>query len=280
MPRPPSAPSSDRSVGQLERSGRGIAVTGPDQPLVRAVRDALASAADPDRAPAMRAYMRSTLPFRGVPKPTRVAVLRPVLAAHPPRDRATWEATVATLYDDARYREERYAALALLDVRAARRWRDPGLVPLLEHLVVVGAWWDLVDEIAARHVAPLHRAWPTELAPVIRRWSVSEQLWLRRTAVLSQLGSGAETDRELLADVIEASSTSREPFLRKAIGWALRDLARRDPAWVTAYLSAQGSHLSPLSRREAAKHLPVDRASAATAPTSAATPVRRGITDG
>jgi 3-methyladenine DNA glycosylase AlkD len=264
----------------FESSGRGVTVTGPDQTLVRAVRDALASAADPDRATAMRAYMKSVLPFRGVSKPARVAVLRPVLAASPPRDRATWEATVATLYDDAGYREERYAALALLDVRAARPWRDPDLVPLLEHLVVVGAWWDLVDEIAARQVAPLHRAWPTELAPVIRRWSVSEHLWLRRAALLSQLGSGAGTDRVLLADVIEANAASRELFLRKAIGWALRDLARRDPVWVTAYLGAQGSRLSPLSRREAAKHLPVDRTSAETTRTRAATPVRHAITDG
>ena len=111
----------------------------PDHQLVTAVRDALAGAADPARAPDMQAYMKSTLPFRGVPKPVRVRVLRPVLAAHPVTDRGVWEATIRRLYDDAHYREERYAALAVLDVRAARAWRDPDLVPLLEHLVVTGA---------------------------------------------------------------------------------------------------------------------------------------------
>jgi 3-methyladenine DNA glycosylase AlkD len=84
---------------------------------------------------------------------------------------------------------------------------------------------------------------------------VHQDLWLRRTAVLSQLGSTLDTDRELLADVIDANADSREFFLRKAIGWALRDLAHRDPEWVRAFLASRGDRLSPLSRREAAKHL-------------------------
>ena len=113
--------------------------------------------------------MKSAMPFLGVAKPERTAALRPVWAAHPPRDRASWEATVRALYDEATHREERYAALALLTVRASRPWHDVGLVPLLEHLVVTGAWWDLVDEVAGRTVAPLHRALPEAMAPVIRR---------------------------------------------------------------------------------------------------------------
>ena len=226
-----------------------------DRELVDAVRAALRTAADPSRAPAMQAYMKSEMPFLGVAKPERTAVLRPVWAAHPPRDRASWEATVRALYDEATHREERYAALALLTVRASRPWHDVGLVPLLEHLVVSGAWWDLVDEIAGRTVAPLHRALPEAMAPVIRLWAVHDDLWLRRTAVLSQLGSKLDTDRELLAEVIDANADSREFFLRKAIGWALRDLAHRDPEWVRAFLDSRGDRLSPLSRREAAKHL-------------------------
>ena len=223
--------------------------------LVREVRAALHEAADPSRAPAMRAYMKSAMPFLGVAKPARTSALRPVLAAHPPTERASWEATVRTLYDEAAYREERYAALAVLTVRQARRWHDADLVPLLEHLVTAGGWWDLVDEVAGRTLAPMHRAHPHELAPVIRGWAVHDDLWLRRTAVLSQLGSGLDTDRDLLAEVIDANSGSPEFFLRKAIGWALRDLAHRDPGWVRAFLAARGDRLSPLSRREAAKHL-------------------------
>lgn len=226
----------------------------PDHDLVAEVRAALRAAADPSRAPAMQAYMKSALPFLGVPKPERTAALRPVWAAHPPTDRAGWEATIRQLYDEAAYREERYAALALLRVRPARGWHDVGLVPLVEHLVVAGAWWDLVDEVAGQTVAPLRRARPGDLAPVIRGWAVHDDLWLRRTAVLSQLGKG-DVDRELLAELVDANAASPEFFLRKAIGWALRDLAHRDPDWVRGFLDSRGDALSPLSRREAAKHL-------------------------
>jgi 3-methyladenine DNA glycosylase AlkD len=226
-----------------------------DLDLVAAVRHALRDAADPSRAPAMQAYMKSAMPFLGVPKPERTRALRPLLAAWRPAGRGTWEATVRVLYDEAQHREERYAALAVLDAQVARPWRDVGVVPLVEHLVTEGAWWDLVDEVAGRTVAPLHRADPAAWAPVIRGWSVHDDLWLRRTAVLSQLGSGTATDTVLLTEVVAANAGRPEFWLRKAIGWALRDLAHRDPDWVRGYLAEHGDALSPLSRREAAKHL-------------------------
>ncbi len=228
-------------------------MTAPDRGLIADVRSALGASADPERAPAMQVYMKSDLPFLGVAKPARVAALRPVWAAHPLADRAVWEATVRELYDGAGFREERYAALALLDV--GRRWRDPELVPLIEHLVVEGAWWDLVDEVAGRTVSPLRRAFPAEMDPVVRAWSASDDLWLRRTSVLSQLNARGDVDRELLADMCLAASPSAEFFLRKAIGWALRDLAHRDPTWVRAFVAEHEAELSPLSRREALKNL-------------------------
>ncbi len=228
-------------------------MTQPDLALVAAIRDALRGAAEPERAEDMRAYMKSELPFLGVAKPARTAALRPVLRDLP-LDRPTWEATVRALYDQATFREERYAALALLAAKVGRRWHDPDLVPLLEHLVVTGAWWDLVDETAGKHVAPTHRAHPAAMAPVLRGWSVHDDLWLRRTAILGQLGSGPATDRDLLVDVIAPNLERPEFWLRKAIGWALRELAHRDPDWVRAYVDATPS-LSQLSRREATKHL-------------------------
>jgi 3-methyladenine DNA glycosylase AlkD len=89
---------------------------------------------------------------------------------------------------------------------------------------------------------------------VIRRWARVEDLWLRRTAVLSQLGSGSATDLDLLAEVIEANAASPEFFHRKAIGWALRDLAHHEPDWVEAFAESHPG-LSPLSRREALRNL-------------------------
>jgi len=224
-----------------------------DAGLVDAVRAALAAAADPSRAPAMQAYMKSEMPFLGVTTPMRAAALKPVWAAHPPLDRAIWEASVLELYDGARFREERYAALALLE--RPRGWRDAALVPLVEHLVVEGAWWDLVDVVASRTVSPLRRADPGAWDPVVRRWARSDDLWLRRTSVLSQLGARGQVDRDLLAEVVLAAAPSSEFFLRKAIGWALRDLAHRDPAWVSAFVAEHAAELSALSRREACKNI-------------------------
>jgi len=227
--------------------------TAPDPALLAAVRAALREAADPSRAPAMQAYMKSALPFYGVARPQRDAALKPVWAAHPPADRGTWEASVRALYDDAAFREERYAALALL--AREKRWRDPDAVPLIEHLVVAGAWWDLVDVVASRTVSPLRRADPGAWDPVVRRWARSDDLWLRRTSVLSQLGARGQVDRDLLAEVVLAAAPSSEFFLRKAIGWALRDLAHRDPAWVSAFVAEHAAELSALSRREACKNI-------------------------
>ena len=90
---------------------------------------------------------------------------------------------------------------------------------------------------------------------MILAWAVDEDLWLRRTAVLSQLGHGADTDLDLLMFAIEHNLDDSSFWLRKATGWALRQYARTDPVWVRAYVDQLGGRLSGLSRREATKHL-------------------------
>ncbi len=110
-------------------------------------------------------------------------------------------------------------------------------------------------------------AHPDEVAPVIREWAVADDLWVRRTAIICQVGAKDRCDQALLAEAIEAnldgstrttpavSPYGREFFIRKAIGWALRDHARADPDWVVAFVDAHEDQLSGLSRREALKHL-------------------------
>jgi 3-methyladenine DNA glycosylase AlkD len=124
---------------------------------------------------------------------------------------------------------------------------------------VTGAWWDLVDTIASHHVREILERFPGEVTPLLERWAVDDDLWLRRTAMLSQLGRKSATDVELLRIVLESnledSLHGREFFIRKALGWALRDHARTDPDWVRAFVTEHESRLSGLSRREALKHL-------------------------
>jgi len=226
-----------------------------DAALVSSVRRALADAGDPDIAVGQQAYMKSEMPFRGVPAPVLKAVLRPFLRSYAPIDRAAHEATLLELWDGAGHREERYAALAFARHRRASGWLDPDALELHRHLVVTGAWWDLVDEIAAHLVGSVVADHRPAATPVLMSWALDGDPWVRRTAVLCQLRHRADTDVDLLRTAIEANVDDRSFWLRKAIGWALREYAKTDPAWVRAEVARLGERLSGLSRREARKFL-------------------------
>ena len=239
-----------------------------DIDLVRIVRATLASAADPGNAGPMQAYMKSAMPYRGIPAPALRSLLRPVLA-HALLDEETWHATVLELWDGAEFREERYAALALARHRHAREYQQVHTLGLYEHLIRTGAWWDVVDETATHLVRGLLLAHPEEVSPVVRSWAVDDDLWVRRSAIICQVGTRDRCDQDLLTWAIEqnldgstrstpaGSPYGREFFIRKAIGWALRDHARTDPDWVRAFVAAHESELSGLSKREALKRLSV-----------------------
>ena len=219
------------------------------------VRHRLREAGDPMKAAQMQAYMKSALPFHGVSSPDCRVIMRDVLATHPLPGRATWLATVLALWDDAGHREERYAALAVAKDRRYAGHRDADVLPLYRHLVVTGAWWDLVDDVATHLVGPLLLAHPGRVRPSVAAWATNEDRWLRRTAVICQVGAKDRTDVPLLTTAVEANLDDRDFFLRKAIGWALRQHARTDPAWVRAFVEVHDDQLSGLSRREALKHL-------------------------
>lgn len=231
----------------------------PVTELVRLVRRRIAEVADPGRAPRMQAYMRSSMPYRGVTSVPLRALCVKVYDAHPLPDRASWESCVRTLWDDAGYREERYAAMALTSHRLYRAHQDPETLGLYRHLVVSGAWWDFVDSLASHNVGAILATHPLDVTPTMRAWAVDDDLWLRRTAILCQLQRKEATDVDLLRATLEVnlegSRFGSEFFVRKAVGWALRQHARVDPDWVRAFVARHQDRLSGLSRREALKHL-------------------------
>jgi len=228
---------------------------GADPAVVAAVRAALRAAGDPALAPGQQAYMKSAMPYHGVTAPRLKQVLRPILTAYRPADCEEWEATIRVLWDEATHREERYAATALARHPTARAWQDPAALDLYRHLVVTGAWWDHVDEVASHLVGGVLAGHRVEVTPVMRAWAIDDDLWVRRTAVLSQLNHKADTDTALLHDTIEPNLADTSFWLRKAIGWALREHAKTDPDWVRAEVDRFGERLSGLSRREALRHL-------------------------
>ena len=222
--------------------------------IQNAIRGALRAAANPDRAPQQQAYMKSEMPFLGVLVPQCRRIAASAFRARPLPDADAWQAAILGLWRRAAFREERYAAIGLLTLPRCSRWIEPRRVPMIEELVVTGAWWDYVDAIAGRSMGTMLAGHPHSTKALLRGWARSDNVWKRRTAILAQLRSKQATDRKLLADVIEPSVREGEFFLRKAIGWALREFSKTDPAWVTEFIAAHDG-LSGLSRREALKHL-------------------------
>lgn len=202
----------------------------------------------------MAAYMKTEMPFYGVKSPGRKQVLGELAADFPVEDVNAYRTSVAVLWR-CPHREEKNLA-----VTWARRWRTfitPDNLDLYERLIVEGAWWDFVDEVAAHLVGKVLLDHPGEMTTVMYEWVESPDMWKRRTAILSQLRHGDATDEKMLFEFCLARCEEREFFIRKAIGWALRQYARTDPDAVRRFAVENRTRLSGLSFREATKHLDV-----------------------
>lgn len=232
-----------------------MAQTTPDPDLLLQLRAELQQAADPARAASMQAYMKSAMPYHGVPAVPMRAIFSRLFAPRHFDSAPRWREQVLALFRRAQFREERYAAVELSGHRLARPFQDLDTLPMYEEMIVCGAWWDYVDVLAAHRLGGLLRKEPQAVAQVMRAWSRSDDLWKRRSAILCQLQLKKDTDPALLADCLAPALPSREFFLRKAVGWALRQYARTAPQWVLDYVREHRAELSPLSQREALKHL-------------------------
>jgi 3-methyladenine DNA glycosylase AlkD len=226
-----------------------------DRVLVRALRREVRRLADPAKAEPMRAYMKSSMPFLGVQTPERRRLAREALRERPLAEFAAWRDTVLAVWRGARYREERYLAIDLVAHPKHADHCTLRAVPVLEEMIVEGAWWDFVDPLAVGPLGEVHRRNRAGATRRLRAWARSRNVWKRRAAILCQLKHGATTDDALLHEAIEASLDEEDFFLRKGIGWALRERAKTDPEGVLRYVRRQRARLSPLSKREALKGL-------------------------
>jgi 3-methyladenine DNA glycosylase AlkD len=220
--------------------------------LVAAIRTMLMERADPARAAGAQAYMKSSILSLGVRVPEVRRCVMAAAAAFPVESPEQLRATVLVLWREAQWREERYAAIDLAALRVVAQ--DPGMLPVYEEIIRTGAWWDFVDGVSPR-ICRLLLAHRSLMTPVLREWSTDEDFWIRRAAITSQLKAKAATDTDLLRSVIEANLDDPEFFVRKAIGWALREFAKTNPGWVRGFVTEHAGQLSPLSRKEALRHL-------------------------
>lgn len=208
--------------------------------------------ADPEAAVAMAAYMKTTMPFFGVKTPNRAPITRALGERWPPETASEYRRLVLALWERP-HREFKYLAIGA--ARRHRRFVTPAAMPLYRRLVVEGAWWDLVDEVASGLAGAVLLEDRERITPTLRRWLHDPDMWLRRSAIISQLNHGSATDTGFLFECCAARGHETEFFIRKAIGWALRQYARTDPQAVRRFVAAQSERLSGLSRREALKHL-------------------------
>jgi len=198
----------------------------------------------------MAAYMRNQFPFLGIKTPLRNALLKQHFLEcelpHPPQlFEEVWK-----LYNLPE-REYQYAAIALLEKTKHHLTLQD--LPNLKQLIESKSWWDSVDSIAPRIVGHVISEERLNGAPIMLEWSYADNLWTNRSAILHQLKYKRETDTELLTSIIRQHAASKEFFIQKAIGWALREYAKTDAEWVRSFTAHHS--LMPLSRREALKNI-------------------------
>lgn len=224
----------------------------PHVPLdVSTVRTALEAIAVPADAEPMAAYMKNHFVFFGIKNPARKAAVKDFIAAgrHASDGQILDAATELWAQPE---REFQYVACELL-----RRWAGglgPDAIDEAEQFITTKSWWDTVDPLAARTVGTLVVNHP-ELVTVMDDWIEDDNMWLIRTALIHQLFRKDTIDADRLFAYAERQAGHKDFFVRKAIGWALRQHGRTDPDGVRAFVAANETRFSGLSKREALKHL-------------------------
>lgn len=217
-------------------------------PWTTAIQRLLLAQADPALAQPMSQYMRNQFPFLGIKTPERKALFRSYFTSNHPSvshlDRILHE--LWTLPE----REYQYLAIDLLDKFSSKL--PPDFTSTLQDLITTKSWWDTVDSIS-RTVGVQFQRYPESREEWLPQWRQADNLWLRRTAIIFQLNYKEKTDFPLLCEIVKENLGSKEFFINKAIGWALRQYARQDPAAVKRFSDKHA--LDKLSRKEALKHL-------------------------
>ncbi|MGW6906129.1 DNA alkylation repair protein [Streptomyces sp. NPDC054940] len=212
---------------------------------------AYAAAADPERAVAARAYMKDAAPFLGIPTPERRALSRTVLQGTSRPDESDCTAVALRCWQLPE-REYHYFAVDYLRRYVGRC--SSGFLPVARHLITAVSWWDTVDALAAHVVGGLVAADP-RLTADMDAWIADDDLWVARTALLHQLRYKERTDTERLFAYCLRQSGHPDFFVRKAIGWCLREYAKTDPDAVREFLARERGRFAPLSVREALKNI-------------------------
>jgi len=221
------------------------------QPITKYIKDELKKYSDVNKAPQMQAYMKTNQPFYGVQSKLRKQIFRDAIKEYPIQSREEWENVIIELWNG-RHREEMYQALEVAE--RYKNYHDESSWTLFVILLRGATNWDTVDWISSNLIGQLvneYRHFEIELW----EWSGDQNLWVRRASLLAHLKHKKMTNTKLLSDTILKLAHEKEFFIRKAIGWVLRQYSNTDPDWVSQFVKYHQNKLSGLSKREALKTL-------------------------
>lgn len=207
--------------------------------------------ANPEDAKHMKAYMLDQFDFYGIRAAQRRSLMKSVAADHHIEIRDTIRTLVFDLYDQPK-REMHMVAMELFDKHLRRSYKLEDIA-LIEQLITTNSWWDSVDFIAKNILGKYLLAFPDETHKVIEKFSNSDDMWLQRSTIIFQLGYKEKTNKELLFQQCKIHKVSNEFFIKKAIGWALREYGKVNPDAVLKFVET--ADLKPLSKREAIRRL-------------------------
>lgn len=209
--------------------------------------------ARPELAPAMEKYMKNRFRFLGIKSPDRKALLRNFISENGILDAKHFEDIIRTLWTMPE-REFHYAGMELATKKSFLK--NSARIELIEWMIIHESWWDTVDFIASNLAGVWFQYYPEKIPCVTEKWMSSENLWLKRSCLLFQLKYRSKTDIDLLTGFIAQLKDEKDFFIRKAIGWALRELSKTSPEKVMIILNS--IPLSNLSRTEALKHIHIN----------------------
>lgn len=207
---------------------------------------ALEAAANPEKAKGMSAYLKDQFAFLGIQKPEREALTKELLKQKK-KEPLDWE-FIENCYGRL---EREFHYLAVDYILQMKDKFVPDDLKRLESLITRNSWWDTVDMFNIP-IGRMYLKYP-QIKETLKEWMSSGNMWLRRSSVIFQLHLKKDTDTVMLAEAIEKNSGSKEFFINKAIGWALREYSKTDAEWVRAFLSSH--ELAPLSVKEAGKYI-------------------------
>ncbi len=204
-----------------------------------------------ENALAMSKYMQNKFPFFGIKKPLRTKLTKPILILINSQTNEQEVLETAVLLWKKKQREFHYLAIDIINKYKKHLSKES--FNAIEWMLVNNSWWDSVDGLATNAVGPLVSKYP-ELKKEMKRFSIEKNIWLNRISIIHQLSFKSKTDQEFLFTVCMQQAHNTEFFIRKAIGWSLRQYARVKPQEVKKFVEANKQILSPLSIREALKH--------------------------